>query len=101
MRACLAAGKLARLKDRLYTLRMIATRISARSQITVPRAVRAVRAALGVGRSDMIAYTIEEGRMVPTRAVDPEDMLMINDFSTFTDWADALDAAFDREPKAA
>ena len=74
---------------------MIVSRITAKSQTTVPRAVRA---ALGVGPEDALEYTIDGSRVVLTRALtgDEGDRLGIGDLSMFTEWADELDAIYDR-----
>ena len=72
---------------------MIHSRITAKSQTTIPRAVRE---ALGIGPGDDIAYEISNGAVVLKRvAKTPRDMFLSN-FSTFTEWADELDRAYDR-----
>lgn len=69
---------------------MIHSRITAKSQTTVPQAVRR---ALGVGPGDDIGWQIEDGRVLLTRIADDDGM--ISNFSTFTEWADEYDSAFD------
>jgi len=44
---------------------MITSKLTSKSQTTIPQAVRA---ALGVQEGDEIAYTIEQGRVVITKA---------------------------------
>lgn len=70
---------------------MIESRISSKSQTTVPRAVRA---ALGLREGDRLAYQIEGDRVVMTRAVSSADPFE-HPFATFTEWADELDAVYD------
>lgn len=69
---------------------MIVSKITAKAQTTIPRAVRE---ALGVGAGDSVAYDIRDGvvtlRRMPTG--DPFD----NPFALFTEWADDLDSAYD------
>ena len=64
---------------------MILSRISSKAQTTVPLAVRL---ALGVAPGDELAYAIEDGRVVLTKATraaqdDP--------FATFTEWDSEAD----------
>jgi antitoxin PrlF len=67
---------------------MIVGRITAKSQTTVPRAVRK---ALGIRPGDQIAYEIEGDRVVMRRVDDPFDAPL----ASFTEWSDDLDAAYD------
>ena len=67
---------------------MIIGRITAKSQTTVPRAVRK---ALGINPGDQIAYEIDGDRVVIRRVGDPFDAPL----ASFTEWADDLDAAYD------
>lgn len=72
---------------------MIVSRITSKSQTTVPRAVRD---ALGLKPGDSLAYAIDEDGTVRIRSVreaaaDPLD----NPFAAFTEWADPLDDAYD------
>jgi antitoxin PrlF len=69
---------------------MIHSRITAKSQTTVPQAVRR---ALGVGPGDDIGWQIEDGRVAIVRIADDDGM--ISNFSTFTEWADEYDSVFD------
>jgi antitoxin PrlF len=69
---------------------MILSRITSKSQTTVPRAVRA---ALGLEPGDTLAYRIEDGEVWISKAksADPAE----NAFASFTEWADELDQAYD------
>ncbi len=72
---------------------MIVSRITAKSQTTVPAAVRR---ALKVKPGDAIGYEID-GDKVTLRSVplvDPTDPF-INNFSTFTEWLSEADSAYD------
>ncbi len=72
---------------------MIHSRITAKSQTTVPQAVRR---ALGIGPGDEIGWEIESGRVVLIRLPDDADDGFLNNFSTFTEWASEADCkAFD------
>lgn len=68
---------------------MIHSRLTTKSQTTVPRAVRI---ALGLKPGDEVAWEIDGGRATVRRLtlVDPRDPF-VNNFSTFTEWADELD----------
>ena len=71
---------------------MITSRITTKSQTTIPKAVRA---ALGVKAGDDIGYEIHGNVVTLKRAVVAEfDPFMAN-FSTFTEWADDYDKAYD------
>ena len=71
---------------------MIQGRITAKSQTTIPRAVRE---ALGVGPGDSVAYEIRKGEVVMKRVTKlPKDMFLAN-FSTFTEWSSEADSAYD------
>ena len=74
---------------------MIHSRLTAKAQTTIPRPVRQ---ALGLAPGDTLDYVIEDGRVTLTRALSDaeEDMLGVNDFSLFTEWADELDSIYDR-----
>ena len=70
---------------------MIHSRITAKSQTTVPQAVRR---ALGVGPGDDIGWKIENGRVTLVSLGDDE--ALVRNFSTFTEWASDADCkAFD------
>ena len=71
---------------------MIVSRITAKSQTTIPRAVRA---ALGVKPGDDIGYEIDGMVVTITRARrDAADPFQSN-FSAFSEWSDSLDRAYD------
>ncbi len=71
---------------------MIEGRITAKSQTTVPLAVRR---ALGIGPGDKIAWEIGDQRVILTRVWD-DDMGTENPFALFTEWASEADCkAFD------
>lgn len=57
---------------------MIQSRITSKAQTTIPAAVRK---ALGLKEGDLVAYRIEEGQVVMTRAEPLDDP-----FVTFTEW---------------
>jgi antitoxin PrlF len=64
---------------------MITSKLTTKAQTTIPQAVRA---ALGLREGDEITYSIEEGRVVLTRATaEPAD----DPFHTFTDWNSEAD----------
>jgi antitoxin PrlF len=67
---------------------MIVSRITAKAQTTIPRAVRR---ALGVKPGDEIAYEIEGDHVLIRRADDPFDA----PFASFTEWSDDLDSVYD------
>jgi antitoxin PrlF len=70
---------------------MIHSRITAKSQTTVPQAVRR---ALGVGPGDDIGWQIENGRVTLVSLDDNGGF--VSNFSTFTEWASEADCkAFD------
>lgn len=70
---------------------MIFSRITSKSQTTIPRAVRI---ALGIGPGDDLSYEIEKDRVILTRPMRTADAFTAN-FSTFDEWADELDSAYD------
>ena len=76
-----------------YIHRMNQSRITSKAQTTVPQAVRK---ALGIRLGDRLVWDLEEGRAIVRRlpAVDPHDPF-VNNFSTFTEWADEFDSVFD------
>ena len=70
---------------------MIQGRITAKSQTTIPRAVRA---ALGVGPGDNVTYEIRDDEVVMKRAVEapkPERDMFVGNFSAFTEWDSEAD----------
>ena len=70
---------------------MITSKLTSRSQTTIPRAVRR---ALGVGAGDDIAYVIDEGQVVLTRATPSRarSALPFEDpFEAFEEWHSAED----------
>jgi antitoxin PrlF len=71
---------------------MIHGRITAKSQTTIPRAVRE---ALGIGPGDSVGYEIRGGEVVMRRiSRKPRDPFLAN-FSTFTEWSSEADSAYD------
>lgn len=69
---------------------MIHSRITSKAQTTIPRAVReALRLEVG----DDVAYQIDGDRVILTRVTGPDPF--IANFSTFTEWADEADSAYD------
>ena len=71
---------------------MIHSRITAKSQTTIPRAVRE---ALGIGPGDELAYEIRNGEVTLKAAVRNSRDMFLSNFSTFTEWTDDLDSAYD------
>ncbi len=69
---------------------MITSQLTAKSQTTIPRAVRSE---LGLKPGDAIAYELSDGRAVLTKAPKAPDMFVAN-FSTFTEWASEADEAY-------
>lgn len=64
---------------------MITSKITSKAQTTIPRSVRE---ALRVGEGDELAYTIERGRVIVTKAGRaPAD----DPFATFGEWASEND----------
>ena len=64
---------------------MITSKLTAKAQTTVPRAVRV---ALGLHAGDEIAYRIEDGQVILSRAaMDKAD----DPFHTFTEWGSEAD----------
>ena len=77
-------------KEYPYPTLMIHSRVTSKSQVTVPRSVRA---ALGVAPGDRLQWQLEGKRVVVTRAASVADPL--DPFATFTEWSDVLDSAYD------
>ena len=68
---------------------MITSRISSKAQTTIPLAVRA---ALGVGQGDDLAYLIEDGRVILIKATPRERHVEADDpFRTFSEWDSEAD----------
>ena len=80
-------------KDIPYISTMIIGRITAKSQTTIPRAVRI---ALGVGPGDEIGYEIAGGKVSIKRVIPPPKDMFTNNFSTFTEWSSEADSVYDR-----
>ncbi len=69
---------------------MIHSRVTSKSQVTVPRSVRT---ALGVSPGDRLQWQLEGDHVVVTRAASASDPL--DPFATFTEWSDELDSVYD------
>jgi antitoxin PrlF len=67
-------------------MQMIQSRITSKSQTTIPAPVRK---ALGLRRGDVVAYRIEHGQVVMTRAEGAPD----DPFATFSEWDSEADRA--------
>ena len=67
---------------------MIHSRITAKSQTTVPLAVRR---ALGIGPGDELAWVVDGDQVVLSRVIFDYSDSPISDFSTFTEWASEAD----------
>ncbi|CAN5703893.1 hypothetical protein BH23PSE1_BH23PSE1_09610 [soil metagenome] len=65
---------------------MIQSRMTSKAQTTIPAPVRK---ALGLREGDLVAYRIEHGRVVMTRAETPIE----DPFATFSEWGGAADRA--------
>ena len=73
---------------------MIVGRMTAKSQTTVPKAVRA---ALGLKPGDAVAYDIVDGRVEMKRAMlPPSSDPFENPFAAFAEWASDEDSIYDR-----
>ncbi len=66
---------------------MITSRLTSKAQTTIPQPVRA---ALQLREGDEIAYAIEAGRVVLTRA--QPDRMADDPFRCFSEWDSAADA---------
>lgn len=73
---------------------MIVGKITAKSQTTIPKAVRN---ALGVKPGDEVGWEIDGDQVtiIKVNTAEAEADPFIGNFSTFTEWADEIDAAFD------
>jgi AbrB family looped-hinge helix DNA binding protein len=69
---------------------MIQSRITSKSQVTVPQSVRA---ALGLAPGDHLQWRLEDDRVVVTRAAQAPDA--VDGLAAFTEWSDDLDSAYD------
>jgi antitoxin PrlF len=72
---------------------MITSKLTSKAQTTLPRPVRA---ALGVAEGDEVAYTIEPGRVILSKAParTSSDLRSAEDpFGTFTEWDSEADRA--------
>jgi antitoxin PrlF len=67
-------------------LPMIQSRITSKSQTTIPAPVRK---ALGLKEGDLVTYRIEAGQVVMTRAETAQD----DPFATFSEWDSPEDRA--------
>ena len=63
---------------------MIQSRLTSKAQTTIPAPVRK---ALGLKAGDLVAYRIEQGRVVMTRA----GALADDPFATFSEWSGSAD----------
>lgn len=73
---------------------MIVSRISSKSQVTLPKAVRT---ALKLRDGDQVQWTVMPDGEVRLQRLElylGEDGF-VNDFSAFTEWADELDSVYD------
>lgn len=70
---------------------MIEGRLTAKSQTTVPLAVRR---ALGIGPGDKVAWEIDNRRVVLTRVWEEAEGTE-NPFALFTEWASDADSVYD------
>ncbi len=72
-------------KENPYKASVITSKITSKAQTTIPRPVRE---ALRVREGDELAYTIENGRVILTKA----DRTVSDDpFATFSEWASEND----------
>lgn len=72
-------------KDFPYIVEMITSKLTSKAQTTIPQAVRT---ALGLREGDQLAYMIEDGRVVLTKASTPT----IDDpFALFSEWDSEAD----------
>ena len=85
-------SRLAGGKENPYAVLMIMSRITAKSQTTVPQAVRR---ALGVGPGDRVGYEIDGDRVTLSRVSEMSTDPFVNPFANFTEWASEADSAYD------
>ena len=72
---------------------MITSKLTSKAQTTIPRPVRA---ALGIVEGDEVAYTIEAGRVILSKALPRPSRraaLAEDPFGTFTEWDSEADRA--------
>lgn len=65
---------------------MITSKLTTKSQTTIPQPIRSL---LKLREGDELAYSIEDGRVILTRAVQ---ILPDDPFATFSEWASDADA---------
>jgi antitoxin PrlF len=65
---------------------MIQSRLTSKSQTTIPAPVRK---ALGLKEGDLVTYTIDQGRVILSRAEPVPD----DPFATLSEWDSAADRA--------
>jgi antitoxin PrlF len=67
---------------------VITSKLTSKAQTTIPQPVRA---ALDVAEGDELAYTIEDGRVVLTKAPPRRGHPLDDPFATFTEWDSEAD----------
>jgi antitoxin PrlF len=70
---------------------MITSKLTSKAQTTIPQPVRAV---LGVAPGDDLAYAIENGRVILSKAPRPPMAAgdsAVNPFATFAEWSSPED----------
>jgi antitoxin PrlF len=70
---------------------MITSKLTSKAQTTIPQPVRA---ALGVKEGDEVAYTIEPGRVILSKAPPPSSRkgpVKDDPFGTFSEWDSEAD----------
>lgn len=75
----------------IEVLALITSKLTSKAQTTIPQPVRV---ALGVREGDELAYAIEDGRVVVTKAPPQPDRLgrpVDDPFATFTEWDSEAD----------
>jgi antitoxin PrlF len=72
-------------KEFPYIILMILSKLTSKAQTTIPQAVRA---ALHVGAGDELAYQIEDGRVILTKASDQHGD---DPFAVFHEWNSEAD----------
>ena len=86
-RACRAGDRrLAGCKEIPYTSGMIRSRLTSKSQTTIPQAVRAT---LGLQPGDEIGYVVENGQVILTRVLATAEQ--DDPFATFSEWNSVAD----------